>query len=310
MDRTPGGWPMETRAEPRILIIGQSAIARGRGAAMVKAIGARIAAEIDLAEAPSKLRDLAGVDCLYIELEQDAESALDLVLREAERLASEGRCTSVIALPETLIDTVAAQISHPDVQLLCAPDDVERAAALGLATLSRHGRVGEQTLEGEARRLQQLSEEMARIAKTLTRIFEEGPEGKNGVEDRVIRFRMDTTPIAITADQIRNIIRARRMRDRFFAQDLFADPAWDMLLDLMAARLECGDVAVSSLCIAAAVPPTTALRWIRTMTDAGLLGRESDINDGRRIFITLSHHAAEGLSEYFSAIRAAGLMTI
>lgn len=310
MDRTPGGWPMETRAEPRILVIGQSAIARGRGAAMVRAIGARIVAETDLAEAGERLRDPAGVDCLYIELEQDMGSALDLVLAQAERLAGEGRCTSVIALPELLIDTVTAQIAHPDVQLLCAPDDVQRAAALGLATLSRHRRVGEQTIEGEARRLQQLSEEMARIAKTLSRIFEEGPEGRNGVEDRAIRFRMETAPMTITAEQIRSIIRARRMRDRFFAPELFADPAWDMLLDLMAARLEGRDVAVSSLCIAAAVPPTTALRWIRTMTDARLLSRESDINDGRRIFITLANQSAEGLAEYFSAIRAAGLATI
>jgi hypothetical protein len=44
------------------------------------------------------------------------------------------------------------------------------------------------------------------------------------------------------------------MREQFFGPDLFADPAWDILLDLYAARLEQQRVAVSSLCIAAAVP--------------------------------------------------------
>ncbi|MGJ3628472.1 hypothetical protein AB5I41_18845 [Sphingomonas sp. MMS24-JH45] len=38
-----------------------------------------------------------------------------------------------------------------------------------------------------------------------------------------------------------------------------------MLLDLFAAELERARVSVSSLCIAAAVAPTTALRWIGRM---------------------------------------------
>src|SRR3546814_2543305 len=75
------------------------------------------------------------------------------------------------------------------------------------------------------------------------------------------------------------MLRQRRMREQYFPADLFADPAWDMLLDLYAARLEHQPVSVSSLCIAAAVPATTALRWIKTMTEAGLFVREADPQD-------------------------------
>lgn len=92
----------------------------------------------------------------------------------------------------------------------------------------------------------------------------------------------------VTAARIRNHIRARRIRDRFFGADLFADPAWDMLLDLAAARIEGKRVSVSSLCIAAAVPTTTGLRWIKTLIDRGLLVRHSDPSDARRAFITMS----------------------
>jgi predicted transcriptional regulator len=63
---------------------------------------------------------------------------------------------------------------------------------------------------------------------------------------------------------------------------LFADPAWDMLLDLLQAEIAQHRVPVSSLCIAAAVPATTALRWIKTMTDVGLFKRRADPHDGRR----------------------------
>jgi DNA-binding MarR family transcriptional regulator len=75
-----------------------------------------------------------------------------------------------------------------------------------------------------------------------------------------------------------------------------------MLLDLMAARLERIQVSVSSLCIAACVPPTTALRWIKMMTDQGLFERVADPVDGRRIFIRLSDSAAQAMTRLLSAM--------
>jgi len=74
-----------------------------------------------------------------------------------------------------------------------------------------------------------------------------------------------------------------------------------MLLDLTAARLERRQVAVSSLCIAAAVPPTTALRWIKTLTDQGIFVRIADPSDGRRVFIELSEEAAGEMIAYLAA---------
>lgn len=104
------------------------------------------------------------------------------------------------------------------------------------------------------------------------------------------------------AKDVRRMLRHRRMREQYFPADMFADPAWDMLLDLYAARLDRQPVSVSSLCIAAAVPATTALRWIKTMTDAGLFVREADPNDGRRIFIALADGAFSGMESYFEAL--------
>ena len=41
-------------------------------------------------------------------------------------------------------------------------------------------------------------------------------------------------------------------------EELFADPAWDMLLDLLQAQISHLRVPVSSLCIAAAVPASSS----------------------------------------------------
>lgn len=101
------------------------------------------------------------------------------------------------------------------------------------------------------------------------------------------------------AAMARERIRQRRLRDQFFADDVFADPVWDMLLDLYAAHYEGQEVPVSSLCIAASVPATTALRWIKSMTDRGWLVRSRDVGDGRRVFLRLSDDARSRLDAWF-----------
>ena len=109
-----------------------------------------------------------------------------------------------------------------------------------------------------------------------------------------------------THAELRAIIRARRMRDHYLPAELFADPAWDMILDLMAARLAGQCVSVSSLCIAAAVPPTTALRWIRQLTDRAVFARIDDPADGRRVFIELTDSAAQAVLAWVQAVRRSG----
>nr|WP_295663461.1 MarR family transcriptional regulator [Polymorphobacter sp.] len=113
-------------------------------------------------------------------------------------------------------------------------------------------------------------------------------------------------PPPIDAGVVRGLVRARRARERYFPGDIFADPAWDMLLDLTAARAEGQPVSVSSLCIAACVPPTTALRWIRTLCDSGLFDRATDPLDARRAFIALAEPTARAMARYLAAFAGPG----
>lgn len=89
----------------------------------------------------------------------------------------------------------------------------------------------------------------------------------------------------------RRLIAERRQRERLLGSEFFGEPAWDMLLDLFAAHVEGKQISVSSLCIASAVPPTTALRWISSLTQKGVLIRRRDPSDGRRMLIELAPDA-------------------
>lgn len=103
--------------------------------------------------------------------------------------------------------------------------------------------------------------------------------------------------------QIRRIIRTRAARAKFFDPALFADPAWDILLDLYRAELAQQRVCVSSCCVASNVPPTTALRQIATLCDRGLIEKRADPLDARRIFLSLSRQASEAMAGFLRANR-------
>lgn len=89
------------------------------------------------------------------------------------------------------------------------------------------------------------------------------------------------------------LYRARRARAASFGGhgDLFGEPAWDILLDLFIAREAGRRVSVSSACIAADVPATTALRWLAILERRGLVERRADPIDGRRVYVDLSEDA-------------------
>lgn len=94
--------------------------------------------------------------------------------------------------------------------------------------------------------------------------------------------------------------RRRRNRTLFFEDEsLFGEPAWDILLDLFIAGLERKLLPVTSACIGAAVPTTTALRWLALLEERGQVIREPDPTDARRAHVRLSPEARARMEEYF-----------
>lgn len=50
------------------------------------------------------------------------------------------------------------------------------------------------------------------------------------------------------------------------------------------------------------MPATTALRWLTVLEDKGLIVREADATDARRVFVRLSSDGYEKMVAYFSNI--------
>lgn len=124
------------------------------------------------------------------------------------------------------------------------------------------------------------------------------------VASGAFRGRSATATLA-PAHFARRMLRNRRRREAAFDTSLFADPAWDMLLDLFVAWEEGALVSVSSLCIASSIPPTTALRWISSMEKAGHFVRSRDPNDDRRMHLSLSPSAHQRMDGLLNAMAEA-----
>lgn len=103
----------------------------------------------------------------------------------------------------------------------------------------------------------------------------------------------------VDARTVRQVIDLRRSRLEFFCEDLVGEPAWDMLLELFARHLEQTRTSIGSLCASSSVPGTTGLRWIEKLSDEGLLVRENDRNDARRIWVSLSEKGTDKMREFF-----------
>lgn len=217
------------------------------------------------------------------------------------------------------LDDVFAVLDQSNPQILVSPSRAERVVAVGRVM----GEAGAARLRemGEEDRvaLLRLSQQVEAIAHSLDRMGH-APSPASVFSDMKRDYR-EAEPLAFGSfgaasagtppagsalpdpQVVRQIIANRQARARFFDPELFGDPAWDMLLDLTAAHGEGVRVSVSSLCIAAGVPATTALRWLTQMVESGIFERVPDPADKRRAFIALSEKALRAMSGYFASLR-------
>lgn len=241
----------------------------------------------------------------------------------------------VISTSVDSLDDVFGCCNQSDPQILVNPLKAERVIALG-RVLAMVGGMQLREMSDDARlTLLRLTEQVDQLAEKLDRFgdaaaasgelanghgsvfpfdgvpLENGHAAPaNGNANGNGRLARATRPPLPDPRLVRRIIQQRQARARFLDGELFADPAWDMLLDLTAARVEHVRVSVTSLCIASGVPPTTALRWISQMTEAGLLERIEDETDRRRAFIQLTDKAVDAMARYFHELGKGGAQLV
>jgi hypothetical protein len=293
-----GGAALVYSFDEVLLLFGDEEAGLARARAAAAEAGCRIAAELPIAGGAARLEQQLGASAALLSV-GSASGELDSLLARLGLEVRGGRMQGIVVSPPEMIDVIYAADLPSEVEHLIDPDAQELERAVALLTERTPSRLQDGSGRQSGALLQQLSEEAARFASVLASLSAKGRAADPEREEHGEAEAVD--PVFV-----RSIIRSRRLRSQFFHGEWFADPAFDMLLDLYAARLEGHRVAVSSLCIAAAVPATTALRWIKQLSDQGLFVRQADPQDGRRVYIALSDDAAERMGAYLSAVQRGG----
>jgi hypothetical protein len=136
-----------------------------------------------------------------------------------------------------------------------------------------------------------LSQALDKMAQNIEILLKYAPPAANAHSNGPL----DQTRAAALALEL---YESRRRRVKLFGADLFGEPAWDILLDLFMATATGKRISVSSACIGAAVPSTTALRWLAVLEARHLIVRENDDSDARRSHVRLSEVAQKLMEQY------------
>lgn len=139
-------------------------------------------------------------------------------------------------------------------------------------------------------RLEELSQELVAFSATLTRY------AADERQRRVAEARERITPAQLEA-----VLAARYARLETFGMDL-ASPGWSLLLELFRVSLEQRTVRLPRLAADARVPVSTAMRWIETLVDAGLVRRKADLTREGASILSLTDAGSEKMEDYFVAL--------
>lgn len=104
------------------------------------------------------------------------------------------------------------------------------------------------------------------------------------------------------AECVGRLLAASSLRKRFFGDNLFFDPAWELLLSIFAFDCMQKRATVMAVVEASQIPTTTVIRWLAILEDRRLIRTRHDPLDGRRRFIELTDIGDKAFGDYLGKL--------
>ncbi len=99
------------------------------------------------------------------------------------------------------------------------------------------------------------------------------------------------------------LLQLRGRRNRMLGAELMRDPAWDIMLGLIAADEQQRETCTTVLCHDAGLPTTTALRHLDRMEAADLIERRTHADDHRQTLVSMTPRRADEMREMIALFR-------
>ena len=104
---------------------------------------------------------------------------------------------------------------------------------------------------------------------------------------------------AVLIEVAREELARRRRRAKVLPEDMFGEPAWDILLQLYVEQ-QGRHLTIARLTSYLELPATTVLRWLNYLQEKQLIRREGHPTDQRSVIVELTTNAIEAVDTYFS----------
>jgi CheY-like chemotaxis protein/DNA-binding MarR family transcriptional regulator len=133
---------------------------------------------------------------------------------------------------------------------------------------------------GGSRELLQIADTAKALAEDMRRTIEQD----SGRRDNVPAGKAEDSSLRT----LKLLQKLQEARSSIFGEAVMPEPAWEMLAELMRARLAGQHLSVTSLALSSKSPMTTALRRIEDLIQGGLAARMPDPADRRRTYVELT----------------------
>lgn len=261
---------------------------------ILEAVGQRCLAETDPVLAHDRLRDTADVGVVILDLQMPGFGGLELLRRIRSEFVERPWLQVVVVTGQASLDSAIDALRLDAVEYLCKPVP----AAQLIAVIQRAMATAQQQWAlapggGPEDYLQRLHEVADIAGQLVSQIRSMQPLANEDPTQR---------SLATQQSALRFITQLQETRRGLFRGIALPETSWEILLELMSTEMAGRNISVSGLCLAANCPVTTALRRIEELAELGLLVKQVDPNDARRLYVRMTEEGRQKMAAFLAQV--------
>lgn len=265
---------MDNDTQIRVLVVDDEPFARQLAARVLQSGQIASATAGSAHEAMSMLRAHAVLDVVLSDIFMPTTDGLEFLAQVRAEFIDRPWLQLLLITGQASVETAVAAMKLDASDYLLKPVDPKTlreavSHAMGRASSIR-AIAGEAAGSSNAAELGRLAETARELATRIGRLGTEPHDAEPSVE------------------ALRLLRRLHEARSSIFGPAVMPEPAWEMLAELMRARLVGQQLSVTSLALASSSPMTTGLRRIDDLIQGGLVARVPDPGDRRRTYLELT----------------------
>jgi len=98
-----------------------------------------------------------------------------------------------------------------------------------------------------------------------------------------------------------SLLDLRRLREHYFGNELFGEPAWDIMLELMLSRIDAREVLANELKSHSTAPNVVTRHYLEALVEAKLVEMFDNAANSEDPYVSLSSEAARRMAELYRA---------